>query len=86
VICVAERVPGAGIGSAVVALVMFSLAVPVGGWTYGGIVPDRVRIVTPGPVSDMAARKVPFMPPFPPLVSGAVGVPRWTSSAVWKSS
>src|SRR5437870_4091182 len=44
--------------------------------SWGGIVPEVVRIVVPEPFSDIAARNVRFMPPSPPFVSGAVGVPR----------
>ena len=47
---------------------------------------SRLRIVTPEPFCDIAARNVRFMPPCPPVVIGTVGVPRLISSAVWKSS
>jgi hypothetical protein len=54
-----------------------------GGLTCGGIVPMAVRMVAPGPPWDFtAARKVGFMPPSTPILIGAAGVPRFTSSAV----
>ena len=61
--------------------------VSAGGLTCGGIVPSAVRMVAPGPPWDFtAARKVGFMPPSTPILTGAAGVPRLINSAVWVSS
>ena len=62
-------------------------AVSAGGLTWAGIVPTAVRMGAPGPPWDFtAARKVGFMPPSTPILTGAAGVPRLINSAVWTSS
>ena len=58
-----------------------------GGLTCAGMVPTAVRIFAPPPPCDFtAARKVGFMPPSVPVLTGAGGAPRLISSAVCISS
>src|SRR5262249_60344224 len=53
-----------------------------GGLTCGGIVPEAVRIVAPGPPWNLTAlRKVGFMPPSTLILAGAAGVPRLVTAA-----
>src|SRR3954453_20964406 len=89
--CTDERGAGAGFDSAEARLMVPKIeseeGVSAGGLTCGGIVPIAVRIVAPGPPWDFtAARKVGFMPPSTPILTGAAGVPRLINSAVWVSS
>jgi hypothetical protein len=54
-----------------------------GGWTRAGIVPEAVGMTAPGPPWALSAdRKTGFMPPSPPFVAEAAGVPRLMSWAV----
>src|ERR1700754_5053773 len=86
--CTDERGAGAGFDSAEARLMAPKIeseeGVSAGGLTCGGIVPSAVRMVAPGPPWDFtAARKVGFMPPSTPILTGAAGVPRLINSAVW---